>query len=318
MTGTLHYVDATETEHRETLSPMTVQQLEEKGFRVLGRIAVLSAPAATDRLFDPAERVRLNAWRSRPAFTLLAAPDGSAYASVDTYGDAPMVRMRTVLEDGSLVETIGLAPEGRLRLRIPFDPYAWITFVNAADRSTRLIHDASAWILVPTHAEHLREVTERRGSRPVLHNDRGDALRLWKRAASHGMVCGRRARWSLILVPITIVTCLAIALPLATLSLSALDPDSVPLVVFFTIGIGALLLRLAIPQEMRLSKRITRAHWWRPHFAEPRPRCRATDRPVKASSRQRSSRRRVSSRLLGGRPSSAVTGSGPAGSPWAS
>ena len=38
MAVTLYYVDATETEHREALSPMTIQQLEEKGFRVLGNL----------------------------------------------------------------------------------------------------------------------------------------------------------------------------------------------------------------------------------------------------------------------------------------
>jgi hypothetical protein len=53
--------------------------LEEQGFLVLGRVAAKSAASAANHQFDRAERARLNAWRARPAFTLLATPDCSAH-----------------------------------------------------------------------------------------------------------------------------------------------------------------------------------------------------------------------------------------------
>lgn len=263
----IDFTDATETEHREPLLPSLVHRFEDVGFRVLGRVATTSPPSSADLQFDRAERARLNAWRSRPAFTLLAATDETAYASVDTYGDAPLLRLRTELEDGCLVETIGLLPAGTLRTRRGIDPFASFTSTNALGRSVRLLQDSDPSVVVSVHIEHVHTITSSRGSRPCRHNDRGDAIRLWTRAAAHAVECGHRlTRWSRLLGLSAFLACGLIALLILVPTLVWLDIRSV----FFSVVLGllsaGLALAIGLPPTALMRRRLNRAKWWRPDY----------------------------------------------------
>ena len=151
--------DVTTMEQRPPVHPDQVAALEGRGFRVLGRFATLTRPSRDDRAYAGPERARLDDWRQRPAATVLVAPDGSAFAGVDVFGEARMLRLRTELEDGSLVETVGVEREGALRPRWGRDPFATFKVTATADHATRLIEDPA-----PRH-RHRRARRPRRPGR---------------------------------------------------------------------------------------------------------------------------------------------------------
>ncbi len=176
--------DVTELETRPPTQPELVAALEARGFRVLGRFATLSGPSRDDLVYAPSERRRLEAWRDRPAAVVLVAPDGTAFAGVDTFGDAPLLRLRTELDDGSVVETVATQREGALQPR-KGDPFAGITQSTTADHPIRLIEEPSADALITAHRAHTAAEAARRGAAPVRHTDRDHALRVATRAAEH-------------------------------------------------------------------------------------------------------------------------------------
>lgn len=184
-------VDATETEHRPPLLPSTVTALEAEGFRVLGRLALHSTSRGRDdHVYDRGERQRLAVWRGRPAATLLVASNGTSYATVDTFGDAPVVRLRTALADGSLVETVGV---GHLGVLVPrtsrIDPLAGFTVGRARGRSVRLVPTVDPREVVSLHARHVEGVSRDRGSAVARQDDRDGAVRMWRAAANHSAAC---------------------------------------------------------------------------------------------------------------------------------
>ena len=87
--------DVTTMEQRPPVHPEQVAALESRGFRELGRFATLTRPSGDDRAYAGPQRARLDDWRQRPAATVLVAPDGSAFAGVDVFGEARMLRLRT-------------------------------------------------------------------------------------------------------------------------------------------------------------------------------------------------------------------------------
>jgi hypothetical protein len=176
--------DVTEMETRPPAQPERVEALEARGFRVLGRFATLSAPSAQDRAYGRTERARLDAWRDRPAATVLVAPDGSAFAGVDTFGDAPLLRLRTELDDGSIVETIGTERHGALLPRHG-NPFAGFTSTATEDHPVRLIEDPSADAVIASHRDHVATVAARSGAHAVRHAERDHALRLASRSVEH-------------------------------------------------------------------------------------------------------------------------------------
>ncbi|HXH81059.1 hypothetical protein [Nocardioides sp.] len=182
-------VDATETEFRDPLLPSLISELEAQGFKVLGRVATNVPVSRNDYVYDQPERQRLAVWRARPASTVLAATDGTSFANVDTFGDAPLVRLRTELSDGLLIETVGVALAGVLRPRRGIDPLAGFTVGNAPGRSVRLNATADPQEVLASHALHLDEVVARRDASPIHHVDRAQAVRQSQLAAAHTEAC---------------------------------------------------------------------------------------------------------------------------------
>ncbi len=219
MRTTTTVVDVTETEHRDPLLPTLVAGMEALGFRVLGRVAVRRSASRNDYLYDAAERRRLATWRARPAATLMAADDGTSFAIVDTYGEAPLLQLRTTLLDGSLVETLGIAPTGAPVPRRPIDPLGGFTLAEAPHRSIRVTELGAPAELVEAHAHHVAERTAAIGVGPADHVDRADAVRLTETAAAHTDACAdwlsaRSARRQWALSATYVVAVLAIWFPL--------------------------------------------------------------------------------------------------------
>ena len=252
--------DATDLEHRPAVFPQLVADLERLGFASIGRFASLMAPSRADRCYGRDERARLSEWRMRPAFTVLRATDGSAFAGVDSLGDARVLRLRTELADGSLVETVGVDPDGILRPRPWIDAYGGFTSVHTDDRSVLLLHDASADVVVPAHADHLQQAVARRAADPVPHSDRDHALHLWTRSAAH--VGRNQAR--AVKVARSLMTVVAILLVGPLLWWQVTGARTLPSVL---LADGLVLLAFLVLGPL-VARLVGRRRWWRaPYLA---------------------------------------------------
>ena len=247
--------DATELEHRSAVFPELVAAVERLGFAPIGRFASIAAPSRADRCYGRAERARLSEWRLRPAFTVLRAADGSAFAGVDSLGDARVLRLRTELTDGSLVETIGVDPDGILRPWPWIDAYGGFTSVHTDDRSVLLLHDASAEVVVPAHADQVRQAAARRAADPVRHVDKDQALHLWTRSAAH--VGRNQAR--AVKVARSLMTVVAVLLVGPLLWWQVTDERSLRSVLLFD---GLVLVAFLVLGTL-VARLVGRQRWWR-------------------------------------------------------
>ena len=261
-------VDATETEHRDAPLPTTVSELESLGFRVIGRLAVRTVASRADYLYDAGERRRLAVWRARPAATLLAADDGTSYATVDTFGDAPVVRLRTELTDGSLVETVGIPPVGAPIPRDGTSPFVGFTLSNAPGRSVRLTPTADVGTALDEHAQHRDAICARRGAAAGRHVNRADALRLWRAATAHADACSQwlddKARWwgrAILALVVAGLALVVVGLLAALRAESALDSLLLFLAVFLGEAVlGVLLGAARIVRHRHLRRARLAAH----------------------------------------------------------
>jgi hypothetical protein len=255
--------DVTELEHRPGLCPEHLAGFERLGFHPIGRIATLTEATRADRVYRRSERERLEVWRRRPAATLLAARDGTAYAAVDVLGEAPIVRLRSELADGSLVETLGIEPDGILRPRLWISPYAGVTAMAVDDRSVVLLHDASPDSVVTAHREHLARTAGRRGVTPVRHADKDHAVGLWVRSADHA----RRNQARATLVGRALMLFLLLVLVVALLWYAYATDVSM----WTVIGLELLGGLVVVVGGNVLSRLIGRQRWWRVPYRVDEP-----------------------------------------------
>ena len=250
--------DVTEMETRPPAHPEQVAALEALGFRALGRFATLTRPSRDDAAYAARERARLDEWRHRPAATVLVAPDGSAFAGVDTLGDARMLRLRTELDDGSVVETVGLERAGALLPRFRRDPLATFKAVRTPDHAVRLVEDPSPDTVIAEHADHVTATAERRGAQPVRHLDRDHALRLASLHADH--LSRVVQRWRLV----TRVLALAVLLAVGTVGLwvEYATGMSLPVVILTDL----LLVAIVLAAVVGVMAVVARTSWWRPSY----------------------------------------------------
>jgi hypothetical protein len=261
---TIEYADVTGSEWRSSAYPEIVHLLGPLGHRVLGRVAQRSS-GGSDSQFDREGRTRLNAWRTRPASTLLAASDGESYVSVDQYGDAPVVRLRTAFTDGSMVETVGLTCHGMLRPRAGLDPFQGFTLGAATGRTVQLVTDLPVADVVRTHRD--RVVAASGSARPRSHRDLADAVELWNGAARHTLDTSRAlTRWRRLIGLGWLLVALAPAALLVLTLLSGRGVDSAPLAV--PLGVLAVLVTapLLVAPIRACDRALVRARWWRPAY----------------------------------------------------
>ena len=257
--------DVTTMETRPPVHPEQVEQLEGRGFRVLGRFATLTRPTRDDAAYAGRERARLEDWRQRPAATVLVAPDGSAFAGADVFGDARMLRLRTELDDGSLVETVGIERDGVLRPRWGRDPLATFRVTATADHAVVLVEDPAPDVVIAEHADHVRQVVARRGAQPVVHADRDHALRLATGAADHMARVTNRFR------RIVQVVCIAVVVSVGALFMwielgSGVDLSTALLLDLVMVLVVLLAVVLVV---VTVIAPLSRMQWWRPMYLEP-------------------------------------------------
>jgi hypothetical protein len=260
---TIEHADVTGSEWRLAALPELVHELGRLGYRAIGRVVQRSG-GGSDSQFDRVERQRLHAWRARPAATMLAAADAAAFVTVDTYGDAPLLRFRTVLTDGTLVETVSVTSDGILRPRPGLDPLEGFTVGDAPGRSVVLLTDLSVAEVARAHRGRVRALAG--AAEPRDHASMADAVALWNDAARHTLDTSRTlARWRQLL---GLGWLLVVSVPVVVVAL-ALDrttgAGAVAVAALLTLVAGATLTVLVRPIRA-CSRALGRARWWRPAY----------------------------------------------------
>jgi hypothetical protein len=250
--------DVSEMETRPPAYPEHVAALEARGFRVIGRFATLNRPSQDDLAYARQERARLDHWRQRTAATALAAPDGSSFAGVDTVGEARMLRLRSELDDGSVVETLGIERDGVLQPRFGRDPLAAFRYVLTPDHSVRVLEDPSPDAVIAEHADHVAVTAARRGAQPVRHVDRDHALRLASMHADHMSRVVHRGRRLGRLILFAVFVVLAVAM----LTFQVATDSSLTATLLFDVCI----LASALAAVLGVARMLTRSSWWRPPY----------------------------------------------------
>lgn len=190
----IEYRDATDDPDQRVAYPEVVAGFVDLGFRQVGRlhgepvdgldaVAAQYAAAARDRFLEMAPI---------PA-PILASPDGTAFAEVSWFWESPSIRIRSLLDDASLVETVRLwdhtpglprpvrpSPQG-------LDLYREMTRSSSPDRgrSIEVVADAGPAEMWQAHLRHLSWVARRRDAQPIRHDSIDQAIALTRTAFEH-------------------------------------------------------------------------------------------------------------------------------------
>ncbi|HET7736231.1 MAG TPA: hypothetical protein VFK52_09675 [Nocardioidaceae bacterium] len=195
------YFPATDATHEapdELHYPEVVERLESLGFVRVGRLRLAVPPAEWEALlatYTPGDAAELAYHEAIPG-VVLVAPDGDAYVDVDWFYESPSIRFRTLLEDGTVVETQRAwdndpAWPVRLHRAVKYRIRREEQLLEAADGRDLAVAGSSdvggVW-------EEHRARLARAESPPAAHSgDMGQLLPLWNRFLEHGMRCAVRA-----------------------------------------------------------------------------------------------------------------------------
>ena len=183
---------------------------------------------------------------------------------MDTYGDAPVLRLRTAFADGSIVETVAVASEGIFRPRPGLDPFEAFRVGDAAGRSVALIRDVPVADVVRTHRDRVRALG---ATTPRSHADLADAVDLWNAAAHHTLETSRSLRrWRLLA---GLGWLLVASLPALVVAWGVGSALGVVPGVLLGLLAGAVTLVLLVPLIRSTGRALARARWWRPAYAGP-------------------------------------------------
>jgi hypothetical protein len=195
------YFPATDATHEapdELHYPEIVERLESLGFQRVGRVRLDVPDADWQKLlasYTPHD-AEVMAHHERIPGVVLVAPEGDAYVDVDWFYGSPSVRFRTLLDDGTVVET---------QRAWDSDP-AWPVRLHRAirhrvRREEQLLDVADGRDLVIAASRDVEGVWEEHRARlatagrpaAVHRRDMGQLLPLWNRFLEHGMRCAVRA-----------------------------------------------------------------------------------------------------------------------------
>jgi hypothetical protein len=242
--------DVTDMETRPPRHPDHVAAMEARGFRVLGRFATLARPSQNDMAYGRQQRTRLEDWRQRTAATAMVAPDGTSFAGVDTFGEARMLRLRSELDDGSVVETVGVERDGVLMPRFGRDPLESFKLVATPDHFVRLIEDPTPDAVIAEHQAHVTDAAAIRGAEPVRHADRDHALRLatlhvdhMTRTVHRGQRVTRLALFGVFVVLVAAMLAYQSSAERPTIAVLLFDLAMVLIAVIVAIGVSRLMMR---------------------------------------------------------------------------
>jgi hypothetical protein len=179
--------------------PDVVQELVEAGLEPAGRLANDLSPERDRRLlrgYDEDVRAQLAASMGR-AFPLLLSPDREVAVEVSDLAGRPVVRMRTFLDDGSLVETErrwGQVPPWPGRLA-PFRRFATVEGEmtrSVAPGRTLVISDRPPAGQLEEHRGHVEAVCAARSTEPRPFADLDQVAAGWNAAFAHDQLVTRR------------------------------------------------------------------------------------------------------------------------------
>lgn len=176
-----------------------VHDLLDAGLRPGGGLVNDLSPERDRRLvrgYDEEVEAQLLSAMGR-AFPVLLSPDRVVAAEVSDLAGRPVVRMRTFLDDGSLVETDRRWDQvppwpGRLA---PFHRFATVEREMArsvAPGRTLAISDQRPAGQLEEHRRHVERVCAARGTAPTPYADMEDVAAGWNQAWAHDQLVTRR------------------------------------------------------------------------------------------------------------------------------
>lgn len=233
--------------------PEVVAAFEELGFVRLGRLR-RSNPGSLWReaaAYPKAVRTDYVTHRAAPS-VVLAAPDHSAFVTVTWWWGMPDVRLRTLLSDGSVVETVRawdhvpVVPRGYGRVYRDGDlrQEQLLTHAPAGGRRMALAEGSSA-DLWSAHRQHVSATTTEPGTVAMDHDSMRDALVLSNRLARHHVACHRaQVRHGLSVLAAVLVP------GVAAIAAALLLPPLADLV-FLVVVVVALVLVIAFRRRIR-------------------------------------------------------------------
>ncbi len=167
--------------------PEVVASLEAAGFRRVGGLLAELSPEQIEELVGAYEsQVQEELRRSaHTPETILVAPDGSAFAGVDWFFGMPSVRIRTLLADGRVVETM------RAWDRMPDQPLAMAPYAARLRLRREQDHSARGRLVTLVEGDALgvwtahQDAVARSEVTPVSHRTLGQAQELWRQCFLH-------------------------------------------------------------------------------------------------------------------------------------
>ena len=226
------FVDATSSDARPTPFPEVVAGFEALGFGVVGRIGRrrpedLWREAAA---YPKERRLEYCEQRAVPS-VVLASPDGSAFVVVAWWWGMPDVRIRTALDDGSVVETLRawdrdpVWPSGRRAIHRHGDLREEQLMFNVPDGGRVVtLAGGTATDLWEAHRRSVLRVSDERTGRPVAHSDVDSAVDLSNRLARHQVACRRNVirrslLWPVLAAALVVVVAAWTSPPMVTFGL---------------------------------------------------------------------------------------------------
>ena len=202
MSDLIRYIDATNMSDRRVDYPGGVDEFLGLGFSALGRMLVEPTNGTLEQVaagYAEDLRTLFLAHCDIPT-PILRAPDGSAFVEVSWFWGSPSVRIRSLLADGSLVETNRRweNPPGlpvvlaKYWTHIDIDRDMTKRSVPARGRSIEVVATQDAAMQWRRHQEHLARYRSERGAGVVGHDSLGQCMELALRAHRHDAAVERR------------------------------------------------------------------------------------------------------------------------------
>lgn len=182
--------DVTATSSEGVLHPELVKALEDIGFVRVGQLEARpkGKSIVAEATYSHEDHERFMKHLRRPPRQVMTPPDGSAFVGVDDYFGRPVVRFHSLLDTGSLVETIGA-----MRTDLPNQArpaHAGMTDLallvgNSANRQIYSVGSVEPTAVFTEHRANLDRYTTEHGGSPTRHESMAQAVELWQRSADH-------------------------------------------------------------------------------------------------------------------------------------
>ena len=199
----LEYVQVTPEADTPIDYPELVKELEDLGFIEIGRFVAVPKSGSIEDLadvYEPSLRARFLHHAMTP-IPVLRSPDRSTLAEVAWLWDSPSLRMRTCLQDGSLVETlrrwdhplpVAEAMTGWWKA-VDIDQEMLGSNNPRRGRSMVLAARSSPAEQWAEHQRHVARYSKRRSSRPMEHNTLDMWIAISQAALANDVVNTQRA-----------------------------------------------------------------------------------------------------------------------------